>query len=345
MKRLTFVSLFLLVWLGSLQALDRFEEHVRDADPASLRFLETEEDLRRLGVFSAMYKMAKSSEPIHPSIPKTLHMIWVGPLPFPAESVERLRGWVEHHPDWKFKFWTDQERDPGIVGVERCLLGDFPLGGLKECYYASDNFGEKSLVLRYAILFKEGGVYIDHDVECLKPLDPLLSTCDFLCGMAPLTASIVSSSVNASPHLIGCAPQHPILEATAKWLEKEWERLERQYPGDDASSIYNRVAHRSIRAIDVGIKSAHNRNGRRDVVFPPDYFSIADPKKAQFALHASFGSWYERSSDEERKVYRLLEKAIDKSNYIFFLAIGLTAINLCAAVLFFSQHFHKRKRT
>ncbi|MES2121717.1 MAG: glycosyltransferase [Chlamydiota bacterium] len=313
-------------------------------DESSLQYVQTEEDFRKLGLFSAMYQMAEKQPEQEGAIPKTLHFIWLGPAPFPAASAARLQGWIAQHPQWKVKLWMDEGSDLVVQGVERKGSTDFPLGALEKCYYASDNFGERSMLVRYAILLSEGGIYIDHDMRCLKPLDPLLKKCDFLCGMEPPASSILSSSVYASPHLLGAVPAHAVLQTAVKWLQKEWDRLEGQYPGSEPSEIYNRVLHRAYRALDIAIKSAHHRSGSRDVVFPPDYFSLQDSKRAQFAVHEHLGSWYRQSSAEEIKVQSLLERAIDKASGTFQLAIALTLINICAALLFFSQHFYRKKR-
>ena len=37
------------------------------------------------------------------------------------------------------------------------------------------NLAERADVLRYEILRRHGGVYVDVDVECLRPLDDLLT--------------------------------------------------------------------------------------------------------------------------------------------------------------------------
>ncbi len=338
------VSIFLL-WMTALVSTvfgERFEEHL---DPATLRFVQTEEDFRKLGLFSAMYQMFQKQPEQEVSIPKTLHFIWLGPASLPAASLARISGWIAQHPDWKVKLWMDEGSELVVEGVERRGRSDFPLGALERCYYASDNFGERAMLLRYAILLSEGGVYIDHDMRCTKSIDSLLKKCDFFCGMEIPAPSILSSSVYASPHLLGSVSGHAILQVAVKWLQKEWDRLEGQYPGSEPSEIYNRVLHRACRALDVGIKGAHHKAKSRDVVFPPDYFSLQDDKRAQFAVHEHLGSWYRQSSAEEIKVQSLLERAIDKASGTFQLALALILINVCAALLFFSPHFYRKRGT
>lgn len=48
---------------------------------------------------------------------------------------------------------------------------------MQKAFDAAKNYGEKSDILRYEILFVYGGVYADVDVECLQPFDALAEVC------------------------------------------------------------------------------------------------------------------------------------------------------------------------
>ena len=127
--------------------------------------------------------MAQKREQPAGAIPKTLHFIWLGPKSFPEASIANVKGWVDRHPGWKIKFWTDLgHAAPGRSDGSQCFRR-FPLQELKEQYYCSDNFGERSEILRYAVFCNEGGIYVDHDMQCVQSLDPLQETHDFFCGL------------------------------------------------------------------------------------------------------------------------------------------------------------------
>jgi hypothetical protein len=199
--------------------------------------------------------------------------------------------------------------------------------------------------LRYAILLEEGGIYIDHDVECIKALDPLQEEHDFFCGLEPLGPTILSSSVNPTPHLLAASQQHPILKSAKKWLIAEWDRLESQFPGADSAAIHNRVQHRAFRSLSMGIKEAPSRAGRKDVVFPPDYFSLAERKHALFAVHQHRGTWHKKAAHEELKVERLLGEVKNEFNRTFSLAIVLGCLNIAlVSFLFYKFRGLKTKR-
>jgi hypothetical protein len=93
-------------------------------------------------------------------IPKRLHQIWLGPAQMPGEHVAFAAGWRRHHPGWEYRLWNEDD------------LGD--LGITSEHVERGKNASEVSNLMRYRILERHGGVYVDTDVECLRPLDPLL---------------------------------------------------------------------------------------------------------------------------------------------------------------------------
>lgn len=88
-------------------------------------------------------------------IPKIIHQIWIGPKPIPWTCID---SWKDKHPTWEHKLWTEKELEP--------------IKNLKQ-YNATPNLSGKSNVLRYEILYKYGGLYVDADSVCLKPIDAL----------------------------------------------------------------------------------------------------------------------------------------------------------------------------
>jgi LPXTG-motif cell wall-anchored protein len=103
--------------------------------------------------------------------------------------------------------------------------------------------------------------------------------------MEPLRPRVLSSTVNPSPHLLAATPQHPILKSAKRWLINEWEQVEARFPGTDAESTSQRLKHRTFNALSMGVKESYARAGRKDVVFPPDYFSFSSKKGALYAVH------------------------------------------------------------
>jgi hypothetical protein len=102
-----------------------------------------------------------------PGIPRVIHRIWLGDAELPEETLRWEATWRRHHPDWELRLWRDEDMGE-LVPAE-------PLS-------RSRSASEQSNLLRYAVLARFGGVYIDTDVECRRPLDPLLRGVEAFAG-------------------------------------------------------------------------------------------------------------------------------------------------------------------
>jgi len=102
-------------------------------------------------------------------IPKKIHQIWLGSsIP---ENVQRLIDTVkENNSDYEHVLWTDES-------VENYNFKN------KELFYKAKNTGQRSDILRYAILEEYGGIYLDADFVCYKSFDSLLHL-DFFVGVS-----------------------------------------------------------------------------------------------------------------------------------------------------------------
>ena len=126
-------------------------------------------------------------------IPKLLHRIWIGKEKMPLEFVRYGISWMEKHPNWKMKLWTDNEL---------FLLQN------QEMYDKAKTESEKSDILRLEILKKYGGIYLDTDIECYKNIEPIIKNADFfVCRDADW--DLDCPYLNGA--LMGCTPQHPLI--------------------------------------------------------------------------------------------------------------------------------------
>lgn len=105
-------------------------------------------------------------------IPKIIHQIWIGPNELPKQEQQWCKTWRDAHPDWEYKLWTND---------------DLPKDITPQCQATIESVYPKYAciadVYRYIILSRYGGVYIDTDIECYKPIDELCDV-DFL-GIIP----------------------------------------------------------------------------------------------------------------------------------------------------------------
>lgn len=95
----------------------------------------------------------------HPAVPRILHHIWLSRRPIPDRFLRYRESWVRHHPAWEMKLWTEDNLGP-LMNQRQVDAARTP--------------AQKSHLARYEVLHREGGVYVDFDMECLRPLDGLL---------------------------------------------------------------------------------------------------------------------------------------------------------------------------
>jgi hypothetical protein len=311
-------------------------EMLMGKDSPCWRYVQTREDIERMKFFKRLYDKNLSfleNPSDTPTIPKVVHFIWLGPREFPKSSVNHIKSWIDKHPGWTFKFWTDLDRPVPHIKMQKVLIQEIHLPRLLSCYYNSDNFGEKSEILRYEILNLEGGVYVDHDVQCLQALDSLNESFDFYCGLEVPDRSILSSSIFPSTHLIASKPHHPAIESSLDWLKKKWDQLGSAYPGAEASCVINRVKHRSFSAFYEGIMQKIDRNGQKDIVFPSSFFSSQKNTFTSFARHLHEGSWHKVETKYEKRLTKEIANATDKIQNALVVITIVAAINILLVFL------------
>lgn len=94
-------------------------------------------------------------------IPKIIHYCWFGQKPLPKLGKQCLDSWKKYCPDFQIKEWNE----------ENSPIEKFPFAqkAMEEGKWAfiSD-------VMRLYALYTEGGIYLDTDLEIIKPLDSFL---------------------------------------------------------------------------------------------------------------------------------------------------------------------------
>ncbi len=105
-------------------------------------------------------------------IPKVFHRIWLGG-PEPDWCKPFAATWLDHHRGWDMQQWGEREVAELFPLVNQDLYD-------RASEIAPDHVGQlRSDILRYEILHRFGGVYVDTDFECQKSIEPLIdgATC------------------------------------------------------------------------------------------------------------------------------------------------------------------------
>ena len=159
------------------------------------------------------------------TIPPVIHHIWIGSK-LPNVQQDLFCTWITYHKHWHHVLWVDNSANftlgdivtDSYEGLETLLLDDSLRGKViivdirsmrlynQPAYARGGNYGEKSDVLRYEVLYYIGGLYVDTDFECLQCFDIFHTSCQLYSGM-----NFTTKVFNVFNGLIGSCKHHPVL--------------------------------------------------------------------------------------------------------------------------------------
>lgn len=101
------------------------------------------------------------------SIPKIIHYCWFGRGALPKLAEKCIESWKKYCPDYKIICWNEDNFD-------------FSSNRYAKEAYDAGKWAFVSDYVRLKVLYDEGGIYLDTDVEIIKPLDSLVKDGGFM---------------------------------------------------------------------------------------------------------------------------------------------------------------------
>ncbi|HOP46996.1 MAG TPA: glycosyltransferase [Desulfobacteraceae bacterium] len=143
------------------------------------------------------------------NIPKIIHQTWKEP-----EAPDHLRvfadSWKLHHPSWEYRLWSDDDNRRFIEASFSWFLPFY------------DNYSldiQRADAVRYFILYKYGGIYVDLDVECFRPIESLLEENECVFGLEPPMHCVFHGKDKIiSNAFMAVVPGHPFFYEISKEL-------------------------------------------------------------------------------------------------------------------------------
>lgn len=132
-------------------------------------------------------------------IPHVLHYCWFGRKPKPKLVTQCMLSWKKYLPGWEIKEWNEDNYD------------------VNHSEYAAQAYRSKAYafvadVARFDILHRYGGVYVDTDVELIRPIPEEILEHPAFGGM--------QSDGWVAPGLIfGAVPSHPFVQEMLSYYE------------------------------------------------------------------------------------------------------------------------------
>jgi mannosyltransferase OCH1-like enzyme len=136
-------------------------------------------------------------------IPKLIHQIWIGESPVPYHFNQLMNSWEKKNQDWEYKLWgTNETRD----FLEEYYIELLPF------FEKLSHTVQKVDLLRYLILIKHGGLYVDVDYDCISSVNSILENKNIAFGLEPIEyAKFHKSDYFLGTCFIASVPQHPFL--------------------------------------------------------------------------------------------------------------------------------------
>lgn len=101
-------------------------------------------------------------------IPKIIHYCWFGRGEMPELVSQCIASWYRHMPDWEYHLWCEENFDIASAPAY-----------VQEAY-AAKKYAFVSDYVRLWALEREGGLYLDTDVEVLRTFEPLMNDTAFV---------------------------------------------------------------------------------------------------------------------------------------------------------------------
>lgn len=230
-------------------------------------------------------------------LPKVIHYIWLGGNPMPKILQKCIRSWKKYCPDYEIKRWDESNLD------------------LNKYQFAKDAYNSKkwafaSDVFRFDILFEHGGIYLDTDVELIKPIDDLLKY-KFFSGF--------ENETYVAPGLIlGCEKGSKI----AKDILNIYKNI--KFDVDNCGDQTVCVLTTKYLVSEMGLKQTGKTQLFDDeiAIFAPDYFcpkGVADQTKIvktenTCSIHHYAASWVKKHPLYKRIYWKIKDTILGKKN-------------------------------
>lgn len=145
-------------------------------------------------------------------IPRILHQTWKDHN-IPETFSQMANTWRERHIDWKYVLWTDE--------MNRNFIKEY-FSFFLPIYDSYEANIQRVDAVRYFILYKYGGVYVDMDFECLANISPILGNATCVFGKEPIEhCETHKKSLIISNAFMGAIPGSDFLDLLCKELGQD----------------------------------------------------------------------------------------------------------------------------
>lgn len=212
------------------------------------------------------------------SIPKVIHYCWFGGRELPSLSKRCIASWKKYCPDYEIREWNETNFDVNRIPYT-CQA------------YQSGKYAFVSDYARFYVLEQFGGIYMDTDVELLKPLEDILEKGAYLgCEVDG------GQGIAVNPGLGMAAFAH---DEFLKEILRSYEAMHFFEP-DGSQNMTTVVEYTTQLLVRHGLKDAPGiQQVGAFTVYPREYFSPQHYKTGKlsitprtYSIHYYSASWF-----------------------------------------------------
>lgn len=229
------------------------------------------------------------------SIPKVIHYFWFGKGKKPEIFYKCLESWKKYCPDYEIKEWNEDNFD---ININQYVSEAYEL---KKYAFVSD-------YARFYVLHKNGGIYLDIDVEIIKNIDELLDNNTFM-GFED------RNQVNPGL-MMGARKGDAVLEDILRIYDSFYG-----YPQDN-HNVCKIVTQYLVEKKGLDVTSNDIQLLEGITVFPLEYFCACDYFTKKFnitentyTIHHYNGSWLSKTDKTLNLIRKIVYSLIGRKNY------------------------------
>jgi mannosyltransferase OCH1-like enzyme len=226
-------------------------------------------------------------------IPRIIHFCWFGGKALPSLAKKCLNSWAKYLPDYKVIRWDENSFDVDAHPFTREAFES------KKWAFITD-------YVRLYVLHEIGGVYMDSDVEIIKPIDEFLVHSAFSSFESPF---LIPTGLMAS------SKQNNWIKVLLQYYDNKHFIDKDGYPELIANT--NIITKISQEKFNLQISNAHQVLDGNVHIYPSDYFcpmnwetQKIEPTNNSYALHHFAGSWI---VGKEKEKYIKFRKKLGES--------------------------------
>lgn len=225
-------------------------------------------------------------------IPRTIHYCWFGRNPLDQTALHCIESWKKYFPEYEIVQWNEDNFDVSVMPFVEMAYRD------KKWAFVSD-------VARLMIIYNQGGIYFDTDVEVIKSYEDIIEP-----NVKGFLGFENDGHVNSGIGF-GAIKGHPFL----KELIDLYNRIDYMQYKDHLSEIACPILTTELLEKEGLSKSGKRQQVADFEIFPAEYFAPMDYGTGEVryssrthSVHWYSASWQEENEKQEQERMRTLKR-------------------------------------